>query len=135
MGKLINEERLKGVKETLVTVVRDAAAALPFDVCVVEGVRTKTRQLELYAQGRTKPGKIVTWTLKSKHISGDAVDLAPFVNGQIDWNHASGFAAIAAAMIAAGKTHETGIRWGRDWNGNGVAGEKGETDSPHFELC
>ena len=41
-----------------------------------EGRRSYARQLALYAQGRTTPGRIVTQTLNSKHRLGRAVDIA-----------------------------------------------------------
>ena len=47
--------------------------------------RTIEEQKSLYAQGRTKPGKKVTWTLKSKHINGDAFDFVIMVDGKPDW--------------------------------------------------
>jgi len=131
---LINAGRLKGVNPALVRVVTRAAELLPFDVCVVEGVRTKARQAELYAQGRTKPGRKVTWTLNSKHIGGLAVDLAPYVSGAIDWNDLRKFDAIAKAMFAAAAEMKTPIRWGADWDRDGKPRERGESDSPHFEL-
>lgn len=130
-----SEKRLEGVNAALVNVVHRAVKALPFAVMVVEGVRTKQRQAELYAQGRTTPGKIVTWTMQSKHIEGRAVDLAPLVNGAIDWNDLKKFDTIAKAMQAAAKELGVAIRWGADWNQNGKPREKGETDSPHFELA
>lgn len=46
-----------------------------FDIMIFEGLRTKERQAELYAQGRTKPWKIVTWTLQSNHLTGKAIDI------------------------------------------------------------
>lgn len=50
-------------------------------IFVTESFRTKARQLELYAQGRTKPWRIVTWTRdKSKHLIGEAIDIA-FLGG------------------------------------------------------
>jgi peptidoglycan L-alanyl-D-glutamate endopeptidase CwlK len=131
---LVNAGRLTGVNAKLVAVVIKAAASLPFTVCVVEGVRTKARQAELYAQGRTKPGKVVTWTLNSKHIGGMAVDLAPYVNGAIDWSDLRKFDAIAKAMFAAAAELKTPIRWGADWDRDGKPRERGESDSPHFEL-
>lgn len=131
---LVNEGRLTGVNADLIRVVQAAAKALPFDLCVVEGVRTKARQAELYAQGRTKPGKIVTWTMQSKHILGRAVDLAPYVGGKIDWNDLAKFRQINKAMMAAAKERDIQIRWGRDWDRDGVEGEKGEYDGPHWEL-
>jgi len=42
---------------------------------VVEGFRTPERQAALYAQGRTRPGPVVTWTEASLHSQGKAADL------------------------------------------------------------
>ncbi len=129
-----SEERLVGVDERLANVVRRAAQLSTVPFIVVEGLRTKERQAELYAQGRTKPGKIVTWTLKSKHIDGKAVDIAPFVAGQIDWNDLYKFDAIYRAMMAAASEAGLSIRSGQDWDGDGKLREKGEYDSPHWET-
>lgn len=129
-------ERLNGVKQVLADVVRGAAEALPFDVLVIEGLRSQARQAELWAQGRTIPGKKVTWIQHSKHQDGEAVDLAPLLpNGAIDWNTPSKFDAINGAMVNAGAAHGVGIRWGADWDQDGKPRERGETDSPHFELA
>lgn len=43
---------------------------------ITEGYRSPERQAELYAQGRTKPGKIVTNTRESLHQYGYAADIA-----------------------------------------------------------
>ena len=42
-----------------------------------EGFRSQARQEELYAQGRTAPGQIVTWTHHSDHTSCMAGDIIP----------------------------------------------------------
>lgn len=39
------------------------------------GLRTYSEQLALYASGRWIPGPIKTWTLKSDHLTGFAIDL------------------------------------------------------------
>ncbi|WP_141316419.1 M15 family metallopeptidase, partial [Lysinibacillus sphaericus] len=39
------------------------------NIFVTETYRSQARQNYLYTQGRTRPGKIVTWTLKSNHTS------------------------------------------------------------------
>lgn len=129
-----SEKRLEGVNPTLVSIIRRAAKRLPFALFVVEGLRTRERQADLYAQGRTKPGKKVTWTLHSKHIEGKAVDLAPLINGAIDWADLSKFDAIAKAMQDAAKEVGVTVRWGGDWDMDGQPRELGESDSPHFEL-
>lgn len=123
--------RLKGVDETLVNVVKRAIELSEVDFTVLEGVRTLQRQTELYNQGRTTPGKIVTWTMKSKHIDGKAVDLVPY---PLDWNDLAKFDKIKDAMFKAAKEQDVNLRWGADWNSNGEYREKGETDSPHFEI-
>jgi peptidoglycan LD-endopeptidase CwlK len=124
-----SENSLKGVNPSLVKVVRRALELSPVDFTVIEGVRTLERQKELYAQGRTTPGKVVTWTMKSKHIEGNAVDLLP-VTG---WDNLASFKAVSKAMFQAAAELGVKITWGADWNGNGIQ-EKGETDSPHFEI-
>lgn len=131
-----HRERLLGVNKNLTAAVDFAAAELPFDVLVVEGVRTVARQRELYAQGRTAPGKVVTWTMMSQHIGGRAVDLAPLLtDGSVDWSDPTKFDAINTAMQDAAKVVGVRIRWGADWDSDGKPRERGETDSPHFELA
>lgn len=130
-----SRERIKGVDEKLVKVVEKASGMVPFPTRVIEGVRTQQRQEELYAQGRTKPGKIVTWTLNSKHIEGKAVDFVPFVNGAIPWNDVLLFTVLGKAMLEAAKELDVPIRWGYDWDGDGKLMEKGEYDGPHYELA
>ncbi len=132
--------RLDGVHPDMVRVVKRAAALATAeeDFTVLEGVRTPERQRELYAQGRTKPGKIVTWTLKSNHFRnartgfGHAVDLAPF---PIDWNDHGRFDRLAKLIFRAAAAEGVAIRWGADWDRDGKPRERGETDSPHFELA
>lgn len=126
--------RLKDVKPILRKVVERAIQITAVDFLVSEGKRTLKRQQELYAQGRTTPGKKVTWTMNSKHLTGDAVDLAPFVDGKADWDNIKNFDEIYKAMMAAAKELGVELRYGGDWDRDGVLREKGETDSPHFEL-
>lgn len=135
-----SQARLVGVQPDLVRVVQRAIQISTQDFSVLEGVRTPARQRALYAQGRTKPGPVVTWTLSSNHFVkpdgyGYAVDLAPF---PIDWEGPTRFPkfdAIAAAMFAASAELAVPIRWGADWDRDGRPRERGETDSPHFELA
>lgn len=130
-------KRLEGVHPKLVAVATSAIARSSVDFMVLEGVRTPARQLQLYAQGRTKPGPIVTWTKVSNHFKkadgyGHAVDLVPW---PVDWNDLKKFDAIAQAMFAASRELSIPIRWGADWDRDGKPRERGEGDSPHFELA
>lgn len=130
-------KRLEGVHPDLVKVVKRAIEITKQDFLVLEGVRTPERQKELYAQGRTKPGPKVTWTMTSNHFKapdgyGHAVDLCPY---PVDWNSPRKFDAMSMAMFDAAEELGVNIRWGANWDQDGQPREKGETDSPHFELA
>jgi peptidoglycan L-alanyl-D-glutamate endopeptidase CwlK len=147
--------RLKGVHPQLARVVQGAIEKTKQDFMVLEGVRSKETMWEYWGKGRTasqcraagvpekyaKPGLAkVTWLnnpLGSNHRImadgfGHAVDLCPF---PVDWNDAAKFDAIADAMFAAAKELGVKIRWGADWDQDGNPRERGETDSPHFEVA
>lgn len=130
-----SESRLRGVHADLARVVLRAAELCEFEILVSEGVRTLQRQRELYAKGRTAPGPKVTDTMHSRHLTGHAVDLCPLtVAGAVDWNDRAAFDAIYVAMMAAGEECGVPIRSGMDWDRDGNRREKGEYDSPHYEL-
>src|SRR5438093_661694 len=59
---------------------------IPF--ALFEGYRYPERQADLYGQGRTSPGKIVTYAppWRSYHQYGLAVDLVLNVDGKWSWD-------------------------------------------------
>jgi peptidoglycan LD-endopeptidase CwlK len=89
------------------------------DFIVTCTYRSQAEQDALYAQGRTKPGKKVTWTRHSKHNDRKAFDIAMMINGKISWN--------TADYLKAG---EIGQRVGLEWGGSWIKTK----DFPHFEL-
>lgn len=153
-----SRNNLATVDPKLRRVVERAIQITEVDFKVIEGVRTKLRQYQLYAQGRTiaqlrkagvpatvlaQPGKdTVTWTLNSRHFPDPktglsrAVDCAPF---PISWattpENLARFDAVARAMFEAAREQSARLRWGADWDMDGRPRERGETDSPHFELA
>lgn len=133
----ISNNRLFGVHPKMIRVVQRAIEITEQDFTVSCGVRTKEEQAKLYAKGRTEPGQKVTWTLNSRHLPqkdgyGHAVDLVPY---PVDWNTPSKFDAISKAMFTAAKELGIAIRWGADWDMDGNPRERGESDSPHWELA
>ena len=143
--------KLSSVHPNLVKVVKRAIQLTSQDFTVLEGVRSVATQRAYYGKGRTAndlakvgvPPELaqpdaskVTWTLKSNHFMqpdgyGHAVDICPY---PIDWDTLSKFDALAVAMFAAAKELGVRIRWGADWDQDGNPRERGESDSPHFEL-
>lgn len=111
-------DRLKGVHPDLVKVVKRAIEITPIDFTVLEGLRTVERQKKLVAQGASK-------TMKSRHITGHAVDIAPFVNGEIRWDWPL-YHKLAPAMKQAAKELKVPIIWGGSW--------RTFKDGPHWEL-
>lgn len=65
-----------------------SCAAAGVDVLVTCTLRSDKEQADLYAQGRTTPGHIVTDAPagRSAHNYGLAIDIVPMVNGKPDWN-------------------------------------------------
>lgn len=68
--------------------IEDCEEAFNIVIRIVQGLRTFEEQAVIYAQGRTKPGKIVTNAKpgQSYHQYGVAVDLGILKNNKIDWN-------------------------------------------------
>lgn len=107
-------KKLTKVNPDLVKVTERAAEISKQPFQIVQGNRTQAEQNALYAQGRTKPGPIVTWTKASKHIGGRAIDFAALVNNKINWG-TTYYPGIAAAFKAAAKELGIGVEWGGDW--------------------
>ncbi|MGX3066011.1 M15 family metallopeptidase [Ursidibacter arcticus] len=119
-----SEDNLNGVHPDLIKVARRALELSEIDFTVIEGVRTKARQQQLYKQGATK-------TMNSRHLTGHAIDIVPY---PLDWNDTKAFAELARAMFEAAKQFNIPIRWGGDWNRNGRSDDESFYDGPHFEL-
>lgn len=110
-----SRSKLQGVHPDLVAVVERAIQFTEQDFTVLEGLRSIDRQKELVATGKSK-------TMNSRHLTGHAVDLAPW---PISWDWEK-FYPIADAMKDAAKELDITIEWGGDW--------KSFPDGPHFQL-
>lgn len=110
---------LKGVHPDLVAVVHEAIRTTPVDFMVTEGLRSPQRQAALVKSGASR-------TLNSRHLTGHAVDVAAWVDGQVRWDWPL-YPRIAEAFKAAAKAEDVPLVWGGDW--------PRLRDGPHFELC
>lgn len=93
---------------------------------ITECYRSSERQEELYKQGRSKPGPIVTYKRggESKHNKrpAPALDVAFILpDGEVSW---SGLLLSKFARLM--KAADARVRWGGDW--------PGFKDRPHFEV-
>lgn len=87
-------------------------------VLITETYRSQERQNYLYEQGRTRSGKIVTWTKSSRHTSRRAWDICKNKKGE-EYSDSNFFKE--CGKIA----NELGITWGGTWK---------QADTPHFEI-
>ena len=123
-----HRERLDGLQEE----ARDRAYTLyeraereGLGICIVSGLRTYAEQAALYAQGRSKAGKIVTNAEpgESYHNFGLAFDFAVMMkSGALVWDPEhpdwKGFVRLAK---------DGGFAWGGDWTSF--------RDYPHLQLA
>lgn len=111
-------DRLTGVHPDLVAVVQRAITISDVDFAVLEGVRSQARQQQLLAAGASQ-------TMRSRHLTGHAVDLGAIVAGDVRWDFPL-YDRIAIAVKAAAADLKIPVEWGGDW--------KRFRDGPHYQL-
>ena len=138
-------KELVGVDPRLVAVVKRAIELTEQDFSVHDGIRTLAEQKALLKAGATT-------TLNSRHITGHAVDLVPFINGKLRWEWPPIY-KIATAMRKAAKELGVKLRWGGNWDvdftnsttspetlvvhyvaSSKKIGKDAFIDGPHFEI-
>lgn len=148
-------QELQGVHPSLVQCVRLAIVRTTVDFGVHDGIRTLQEQREYLRKGTST-------TMNSKHLPqrdgyGHAVDLVPYINGQLRWEWEPIY-RIAAAMCSAARELQLPLRWGGVWDRRFPQDFKGNVgdmrsqveqyvarrrsadrrafiDGPHFELA
>ncbi|WP_317932920.1 M15 family metallopeptidase [Halioxenophilus sp. WMMB6] len=140
-----SRQELVGVHPDLIRVVEKAIEITTQDFSVHDGIRSQAEQQELVNRGVSK-------TLNSRHITGHAVDLVPYINGKLRWEWPPIY-KIAEAMHAAAQLCDVPLRWGGAWDidftsagdhpeamvqayseRRRAAGKSAFLDGPHFEL-
>jgi peptidoglycan L-alanyl-D-glutamate endopeptidase CwlK len=139
-------DKLEGVDERLVAVVKHAITATKIDFGVIQGMRTIEMQKELVAKGASQ-------TMKSKHLEGNAVDLMAYIGGRGSWE-LNVYDDLADAMKEGANAVGCKVRWGAAWHIDDIGswdgtmeeamnayidlrrsqGRRPFIDGPHFEL-
>lgn len=115
-----SERNLRGVHPDLVRVFLAASREWSVDglgVIVTEGVRTHSRQAELVKIG-------ASWTMRGRHITGHAIDVAITVHGEVRWDWPL-YRRFAVVMKDVAERMGIALTWGGDWQ---------QGDGPHYEL-
>lgn len=119
-------KNLQGIHPDLRRVFDRALQEAPFKFIVIEGLRTLARQRELVRIGASR-------TLRSRHLTGHAIDIVPFVDldkdGRVETEEMYSwplYHKLAPVIKAAAAKEKVAIVWGGDW--------KKFKDGPHFEL-
>lgn len=113
--------KLEGVKPELVEVAKKAILYTKVDFGVIEGLRTYERQKWLYENKKSQ-------TMKSKHLTGDAIDVMAYVGGEGSWELAV-YDEIADAFARAGKELGVSLRWGAAWSVDDITKWDGSMES------
>lgn len=88
-------------------------------VMIIDTLRTRAEQEQNIARG-------VSWTLNSKHLTGDAIDLCPYQQWQQYGPKKLNWDASDPAWAAMGRIgEELGLVWGGRWK---------QRDLGHFEY-
>lgn len=123
-----SRERLLSCDDRLIAVCTELIKY--FDCTVVCGHRTNVEQDALFAQGRTIPGRIVTYKRGGQSIHNTspsrAVDLAPYRDGGIVWHDENLFSEMAGMALYIALSRGTTIEWGGHW--------PNFKDRPHFQV-
>ena len=119
-----SKERLRGVDTRLRNVLNEVVKF--YDITILEGMRTEDSQRELVAKGASQ-------TMKSKHIEGKAVDIAPYPVP--DWKNKDQFVYMAGRVMQEADNQKVPVRWGGNWDrDNEVVTDQKFDDLVHFEI-
>ncbi len=108
--------RLKGVHPDIVKVLEKYLEIGTIPITVIEGLRTLATQKKYLARGATT-------TLRSRHLTGHAIDIGPRDTPLSCWPP---YYTIAKDFKLAAKLVGVTIEWGGDW--------KSFKDGPHWQL-
>ncbi len=123
--------------ELIITANR-ALEISPYDITIIHGWRSEEVQNALFdrhASQKRWPDSKHNATSPAGSAASEAIDFAPWVNGTINWDDTDIFCVIAGCFLAAAKEKGYTLRWGGDWDGDGMSkGDQTFFDYGHVEI-
>lgn len=119
-GYVFSQRSILNLQETRVEMQQVAECAIrhtPVDFVVIDGGRTAEEHKINVSNGKS-------WTTRSRHQDGAAIDVAAWVEGRITYVNEY-YVVIAASFKACSAKLNIPIVWGGDWR---------VRDDMHFEL-
>jgi peptidoglycan LD-endopeptidase CwlK len=132
-----SKDKLYTCHEDLIKIMEKAISISHLDFGISEGARSVERQTQLFNEGLSKIDG-VTKKSKHNHKPSLAVDIF-YYNGKANYETAPMcylgglIMGVAKIMKEEGKINSD-IRWGGNWNQNGVILDSTFIDMPHFEI-
>ena len=122
-------ENLKGVNPILIEILEraleissDRVDGVDFTIINTAGVRTPQQQNRLFREGVSNADG---YKKISKHQTGDALDVVPYLNGGASWDEKE-LLKVAVCMLQASKELGYNLKWGGFW--------RTFKDLPHYQL-
>jgi peptidoglycan L-alanyl-D-glutamate endopeptidase CwlK len=134
-----SRERLQTCHPDLILIMNEALRASMIDFGIAEGHRSVEKQQQYYKEGKTTIDGV---NKKGKHnyMPSLAVDVYAYVDGRASWterdlNYLAGLFDGIAHELRKDELITHGIRWGGNWDMDGVILDDQEFDDlPHIEL-
>lgn len=108
-----SEQLLNTVRLELNNLAHRVLEISPIDFSITEGYRDRERQKQLYEEGKSK-------TLNSKHCTGQAIDIVPYINNRADFEAINDCCLIIGIFYTLAKQMNLRIRVGALWDSSSI---------------
>jgi peptidoglycan L-alanyl-D-glutamate endopeptidase CwlK len=122
----------------LINVIDYGLHLSPVDIAIVWGWRDEVTQNGMFRSGVSQkqwPDSLHNHVIEGVHPQSLAFDFGPYVKGvAIPWEDTHMFALVAGIFFAAAEDQGTTLRWGGDWDMDGLTTDQDFMDWGHLEL-
>ena len=121
----------------LIFVIDRGLALSPVDISIVWGWRDEEVQTGMYRMGASTkkwPNSKHNHVIEGVGPQSLAFDFGPYVEGGIPWDDTHLFGLVAGVFFAAAKDGGVKLRWGGDWDKDGLTIDQTFMDWGHLEI-